>query len=155
MKKKINVEFGVGLVVILLILSLSILIFKVVKINDNSLEGSNFEISAYFQNIGSLKPGAPVKISGVTVGKVNTILLDSSSFEAQVVIGLNDKYQQLPDDTAAAILTQGILGSQYLGLTPGSSDIYLEQGGAIEFTQSAIVLESLISKLLTSFSDKK
>jgi phospholipid/cholesterol/gamma-HCH transport system substrate-binding protein len=107
-----------------------------------------FEVSARFENVGSLRARAPVAMSGVTIGRVTGIEFDPYSLEAIVTLDIDSRYDQLPDDTDASILTAGLLGSQYIGLQAGGSDTYLEEGSEIMFTQSAIVLENLIGKFL-------
>ena len=87
-------------------------------------------------------------MSGVTIGRVTSVSFDPETLEAKVVFVIDSQYYQIPDDSDASILTSGLLGSQYIGLQAGGSDIYLEDGSEIMFTQSAIVLENLIGKFL-------
>jgi phospholipid/cholesterol/gamma-HCH transport system substrate-binding protein len=89
-------------------------------------------------------------MSGVTIGRVTSVAFDASTLEAVVHFVIDTQYDQIPDDTDASILTSGILGSQYIGLQAGGSDMYLEEGSEILFTQSAIVLENLIGKFLVN-----
>ena len=89
-------------------------------------------------------------MSGVTIGRVSTVHFDGDRLEAVVTFEIDRQYAQIPEDSDASILTAGLLGSQYIGLQPGGSDFYLEDGSEIEFTQSAVVLENLISKYLFS-----
>ena len=89
-------------------------------------------------------------MSGVTIGRVTEVAFDPVSLEAVVHFVVDSRYDQIPDDTDASILTSGILGSQYIGLQAGGSDMYLEDGSEILFTQSAIVLENLIGKFLVN-----
>jgi len=91
-------------------------------------------------------------MSGVTIGRVTGIEFDSASLEAKVTFIINNEFDQIPDDSDAAIQTSGMLGSQYIGLQAGGSETSLQQGSEIEFTQSAIVLENLISKYLFNSS---
>jgi phospholipid/cholesterol/gamma-HCH transport system substrate-binding protein len=107
-----------------------------------------FEITARFENVGSLRTRAPVAMSGVTIGRVTGIDFDPYALEAIVTLDIDARYDQIPDDSDASILTAGLLGSQYIGLQAGGSETYLEDGSEILFTQSAIVLESLIGKFL-------
>ncbi|HKC49725.1 MAG TPA: outer membrane lipid asymmetry maintenance protein MlaD [Myxococcota bacterium] len=103
---------------------------------------------ASFDEIGGLAPRSPVVIGGVKVGQVKNIgLAPDGSFRARVTMDV-DRGLKLPDDTQAAILTQGVLGNQYVGLSPGGSDTPLQEGGEITYTQSAVVIERLIGKLL-------
>lgn len=110
---------------------------------------SGYTVIARFDNIGGLKPQAAVKSAGVVVGRVKSITFDPKSFQAQVEITLN-KGVEFPKDTSAKILTAGLLGEQYIGLEPGYDELNLAQGDTIKQTQSAIVLENLISQFLYS-----
>jgi phospholipid/cholesterol/gamma-HCH transport system substrate-binding protein len=107
-------------------------------------------IVASFDEIGGLRPRAPVVIGGVKVGQVKSIALSSDgAFRARVTMDV-DRTLKLPDDTQAAILTQGVLGNQYVGLSPGGSDTLLRDGSEITYTQSAVVIERLIGKFIQS-----
>ena len=110
-------------------------------------EGS-YTISARFGNIGDLKARAPVSIGGVAVGNVEKVELDPITFEAVVTMKISTRYTDLPEDTSASILTQGVLGDQYVGLEPGGALETLSDGDELFITQSAVVLENLISKYL-------
>ncbi len=107
-------------------------------------------VHAYFDEIGGLSDRAPVVIGGVKVGQVVRIELDREYYRARVTLDI-DQELQLPEDTSAAILTQGVLGDKLVELQPGGSDELLTDGSVIEHTQSAVVLERLIGKLITSF----
>jgi len=109
-----------------------------------------YEVTARFENVGSLKDRAPVAMSGVTIGRVQEVVFDADRLNAKVTFVIDKKYDRIPEDSDASILTAGLLGSQYIGLAPGGSDMYLEDGSEIQFTQSAVVLENLISKYLFS-----
>jgi phospholipid/cholesterol/gamma-HCH transport system substrate-binding protein len=109
-----------------------------------------YEVAARFDNVGSLKPRAPVSMSGVTIGRVTEIHFDSDALEAVVTFVIDSQYDQIPDDSDASILTAGLLGSQYIGLTAGGSPFPLEDGSEILFTQSALLLENIIGKFLVS-----
>ena len=104
------------------------------------------ELFATFDEIGGLRPRAPVKIAGVRVGEVRAIVLDSD-FRAKTSLDLEASLE-LPSDTSASILTLGVLGDQYIALEPGGEETYLRPGDEIAFTQSAIILERLIGKLV-------
>lgn len=108
-----------------------------------------YTVTARFDNIGGLKPKAAVKSAGVVIGRVQSIKFDDKTFQASVEIALN-KGVSFPKDSSAKILTAGLLGEQYIGLEPGYDQINLAQGDAIKTTQSAIVLENLISQFLYS-----
>ena len=109
-----------------------------------------YEVTARFENVGSLKERAPVSMAGVTIGRVIDVEFDPRGLDAVVTFVIDERFNEIPDDSDASILTAGLLGSQYIGLQPGGSDIYLEEGSDIQFTQSAIVIENLISKYLFS-----
>ena len=94
-------------------------------------------------------------MAGVTIGRVTGIEFDPVALDAVVTFEINAEYDQIPDDSDASILTAGLLGSQYIGLQPGGSDIYLEAGSEMMFTQSAIVLENLIGKFLVNAGDSE
>ncbi len=142
-------EVGTGLFTLLGIAALFFLVTQTTTGNDFN-DDESFEITARFQNVGSLKPRAPVSMAGVTIGRVTEIEFDPVMLDAVVTIVIEDRYDQLPDDSDASILTAGLLGSQYVGLQPGGSDIYLADGDEILFTQSAVVLENLIGKFLVN-----
>jgi phospholipid/cholesterol/gamma-HCH transport system substrate-binding protein len=108
-----------------------------------------YEVRAKFDNIGGLKVRAPVKSAGVVVGRVAGIRFDNESFEAVVTMNVDKRYS-FPKDTAAKILTSGLLGEQYVGLSAGGDTATLKDGDTLKITQSAIVLESLISQFLYS-----
>ena len=108
-----------------------------------------YQVNARFNNIGGLKERGPVKSAGVVVGRVAGIRFDSESYEAVVVMNVDSKYQ-FPRDTTAKILTSGILGEQYIGLEAGGDGVMLKSGDRLRLTQSAVVLENLISQFLFS-----
>jgi len=148
-----SVELGTGLFVLLGFAALFFLTTQTV--GSNSFSGDDgYEVTARFENVGSLKDRAPVAMSGVTIGRVTSVIFDSDSLEAIVTFRIEDQYDRIPEDSDASILTAGLLGSQYIGLNAGGSDINLESGSEIQFTQSAIVIENLISKYLFSNSSK-
>jgi phospholipid/cholesterol/gamma-HCH transport system substrate-binding protein len=105
-------------------------------------------------DIGDLKPGSPVTMAGVRVGRVESIRFDPKDFKAAVVLRIEDQYKEIPEDSDASIQTAGLLGGKYIGIGPGGSETFLKQGGQIEFTQSAIVLESLVNKFFANMASK-
>lgn len=107
-----------------------------------------YSVNARFGNVADLKPKSPVKIGGVTVGLVEDISLDPITFEAVVIMKIDRRFADIPGDTSAAILTSGVLGDRYIGLEPGGAMEPLVDGDQIFITQSAVVLENLISKFL-------
>jgi phospholipid/cholesterol/gamma-HCH transport system substrate-binding protein len=111
--------------------------------------GNTYAVTAKFDNIGGLKVRAPVKSAGVTVGRVTAIALDTKTYQGTVTIELEEGVH-FPTDTSAKILTAGLLGDQYIGLEPGGADENLKAGDQIRMTQSAVVLENLISQFLYS-----
>jgi phospholipid/cholesterol/gamma-HCH transport system substrate-binding protein len=115
----------------------------------------HYEVTAKFDNIGDLKVGAPVSMSGVEVGRVTKIDFDSNEYKAVVLLRLNERFNKIPTDSDASIYTQGLLGGKFIGLTAGGADTYLKDQGQIDFTQSAFVLESLIGQVLANFTKSK
>ena len=107
----------------------------------------NYTVSAKFDNIGGLKPGAAVKSAGVVVGRVNKIEFDGESFQAKVTLDLQAEHV-FPQDSSLKILTSGLLGEQYLDISPGADEKNLAQGDKIGSTQSAVILENMISQFL-------
>ena len=146
--KKNALDFWVGLFVVLGFIALLFLALKAGNMSSLSFQ-STYPVKMKFDNIGGLKPRAPVKSAGVTVGRVSSIAFDTNTYQAVVTIDLDHQYQ-FPKDTSAKILTAGLLGEQYIGLTPGGDDQMLKAGDTITMTQSAIVLENLIGQFLYS-----
>ena len=144
-----SVEIGTGLFVLLGMGALFFLTTKTTGGDDFDAE-EVYTVEARFENVGSLRARAPVAMSGVTIGRVTGISFDSDNLEAVVQFVIDKRYDRIPDDSDASILTAGILGSQYIGLQAGGSDTYLEDGSELYFTQSAIVLENLIGKFLVN-----
>lgn len=149
MQQTRSVEIGTGLFVLL---GMSALFFLTTQTTGggNFSAAETYEVEARFGNVGSLKNRAPVAMSGVTIGRVTSVVFDPDTLEAKVVFVIDSQYDRIPDDSDASILTSGLLGSQYIGLQAGGSDIYLEDGSEILFTQSAIILENLIGKFLVN-----
>lgn len=141
------VELGTGLFVFMGILALFFLTTRVTSFDAYSGDGG-YELTARFDQIGTLKTRSPVSISGVQIGRVTAIDFDVERLEAVVTMRINSRYDRIPNDSDASILTSGILGGQYIGLQPGGADEYFRDGDEISFTQSAVVLEQLISKYL-------
>lgn len=112
------------------------------------VEEDTYTITARFENSGGLKIKSPVSAAGVKIGKVSNISFDTKTYESVVQMSIYSIYNTLPDDTTASIFTAGLLGEQYVNLDPGGSDVYLKQGGKIEITQSAIILEKAIGQFL-------
>ena len=147
MQQTRTVEAGTGLFVLLGIGALFFLATQTTGQQDFDAD-EVYEVKARFENVGSLKERAPVSMSGVTIGRVTKIKFDGVTLEAVVTFVIDSKFDAIPDDTDASVLTAGLLGAQYIGLQPGGSETYLEDGSEIYFTQSAVVLENLIGKYL-------
>ena len=147
MKKNI-LDFWVGLFVLVGFAALLFLALKAGNLSTFSFAKS-YSVSAVFDNIGGLKPRAPVKSAGVVVGRVASIEFDDKNYQAKVTLNLDEKFH-FPKDTSARILTSGLLGEQYIGLEAGGDEKVLSENSKITQTQSAIVLESLISQFLYS-----
>lgn len=147
MRANYKVEFASG---IFLLLGIAALVWLAVRATDfgQELGEETYRISARFSNVGDLRGRAPVKIGGVTVGMVESITLDPVSFEAVVKMEIDSRFDEIPNDTGASVLTSGILGDRYIGLEPGGSPEMLQDGDELFITQSAMVLEQLIGKYL-------
>jgi len=146
-------DFWVGLFILLGLIALVFLALRAGNMSSFSF-APTYQVTAHFDNIGGLKVRAPVKSSGVVVGRVAAIGFDNQRYQAAVTLDMEQAYE-FPSDSSASILTSGLLGEQYIGLTPGGEDKMLAQGGEIQFTQSAVVLEELISKFLYSSAEKE
>lgn len=150
--KRSTIDLWVGIFVAIGIACVTFLSLKVANLTSES-SGSTYVLTADFDNIGGLKVKAPVKSSGVVVGRVTGIELDTQRYVAHVTLTLNSRYQ-FSRDTSADILTSGLLGEQYIGLTQGGDPDNLKNGDRITITSSALVLEQLISKFMLSFGEK-
>jgi len=155
MKNTRSLEIGTGLFVLL---GFAALAFLTTQLPGTSLrfggETAGYRVTAKFDNIGDLKPGSPVTMAGVNVGRVESIRFDPRDFKAAVVLRIENQYSEIPEDSDASIQTAGLLGGKYIGIGPGGSETFLKDGGQIEFTQSAIVLESLINKFFANMAEK-
>jgi len=149
MRQTRAIELGTGLFVLLGFAALFFLITQITS-REFGFGDGGYRLTASFEQIGGLKPGAPVSMSGVTIGRVESIAYDFSEYRARVTLRIDSAYDRIPDDSDAGILTAGLLGGQYVGIGPGSSEVFFADGDQIQFTQSAIVLENLISKFLFS-----
>lgn len=132
-------------------IGLGALLFLALKVGNlaSFSTAQTYQVQAKFANIGGLKVRAPVKSAGVVVGRVADIRFDNESYEAVALLTVDARYQ-FPRDTSAKILTSGLLGEQYIGLEAGGDGTMLKQGDRMKITQSAIVLENLISQFLFS-----
>ncbi|WP_323001085.1 outer membrane lipid asymmetry maintenance protein MlaD [Denitromonas sp.] len=141
-----TIDLWVGIFVLMGCAALLFLALKVGNLSASSF-AENYTVEARFGNIGGLKVRAPVKVAGVVVGRVSDIRYDNERFEAVVSMALESRYA-FPRDTIGAILTSGLLGEQYIGLEPGGDERNLQAGDTLKITQSAVVLEKLISQFL-------
>ncbi|MFK7160973.1 outer membrane lipid asymmetry maintenance protein MlaD [Marinospirillum sp. MEB164] len=149
MRQQIKVEVAVGSLVLCGVLAL---VFMALKVSGLTLDTArqDFQVEAYFGDIGGLKPRSKVTLAGVAVGRVVSIDLDEQWFEARVVLALDARLRDLlSEDTAAAIQTAGLLGDNYISLTPGVEEARLQPGGVIRDTQSALILEQLINQFIS------
>lgn len=154
MRQTRAIELGTGLFVLLGFAALFFLITQITS-REFGFGDGGYRLTAMFEQVGGLKPGAPISMSGVRVGRVEAIEYDFNEYRARVTMRIDGAYDRIPDDSDAGILTAGLLGGQYIGIGPGSSETFLADGNQIQFTQSAIVLENLISKFLFSKAAEK
>ena len=145
---KKRIETLVGGFVLLGLAGLVFLALQAANLGSFSNGRDTYTVYARFDNVGGLKPRAAVRSAGVTVGRVTSIQLDPKSYQGVVTMEI-DRAVQFPKDSSAKILTAGLLGDQYIGIEPGSSEQDLAAGGQIRQTQSAVVLENLIGQLVT------
>lgn len=160
MRHSAAIEIGVGFFVVIGIIALFFMAMQVSNVSQWFTTQGSYHITARFENIGGLKVRAPVSMAGVTIGRVDRIDFDTKTYQAVVSMRIEDAYRTLPIDTSASILTAGLLGEQYIGLSAGGEDVTLKEGDEIDITQSAMVLEQLISHFLfnkveSNSSDKK
>ncbi len=147
MRPNYKVEFASG---IFLLLGIAALVWLAMRATDYGQEiGKNtYSISARFTNVADLREKSPVKIAGVTVGVVESIVLDPVMYEAVVHMKIATRFNEIPTDTGASVLTSGVLGDRYIGLEPGGALDMLVEGDELFITQSALILEQVIGKYL-------
>lgn len=152
MRANYKVEVSSG---VFILMGIAALLWLATEATDYGMQvgGDTYEIKARFSNVADLKIRAPVKIGGVTVGLVEGIRLDPVIFDAVVTMKIDQRFSEIPSDSGASILTSGVLGDRYVGLDPGGALEALVDGDELFITQSAVVLETLISKYLFN-SDK-
>jgi len=148
-----SVEIWVGVFVAAGLFALGVLAFRVGNLTTADVV-DGYQVEARFENIGSLKVKSPVTVAGVRIGRVAQISFDSDTYQARVVMNLDGRYKNLPTDTGASILTSGLLGEQYIELEPGGAEEYLKNGSRIKVTQSAMVLEKLVGRVMTTLIDR-
>ena len=149
-----TIEITVGLFVAAGFAALFMLAMKVSNLA-NYTGDDGYVVSARFDNIGGLKVRSPVAASGVRVGQVVDIEYDLEGYEARVSMSIEPQYDKFPIDTAASVLTSGLLGEQFIGLQPGAEEEFLEDGSEIELTQSALVLEQIVGQFLYSKAEEE
>lgn len=142
-----TVEVWVGIFIALGFAALFMLAMKVSNLSSFT-DDDGYEITARFENIGGLKVRSPIKMAGVIVGRVAKISFDNTAYEAIVTMSINARYNKMPADTSASILTSGLLGEQYIGLEAGGDENYLKQNDELQLTQSAMILENLIGQFV-------
>lgn len=150
--KRATIDLWVGVFVAIGIVSITFLSLRVANLT-NANGGSTYNVYAEFDNIGGLKVKAPIKSSGVVVGRISKIELNTISYRARVTMAINTQYQ-FSHDVSAEILTAGLLGEQYIGLTQGGDEEILKEGDKVTLTSSALVLEQLIGKFMTNMAEK-
>lgn len=145
-------QIGTGLFIVLGFAALGYLATQTTSLA-NYRQGPTYALKARFTNVGQLKLRAPVKVAGVRIGSVADIQLEPDRLEALVTLAIDSRYDQLPDDSAAAVFTSGLLGDQYVALKPGGSPDMFKNGDEIILTQSSMQLEELIGKYLVGSGD--
>ena len=144
--ERTTIDLWVGFFVALGVAAILGLALKVGNLTSSNI-GETYTVTAGFENIGGLKPRAPVKSAGVVIGRVDGIRFDAKTYEARVTLKLDKRYA-FPKDTFANIYTAGLLGEQYVGLEAGGEEVNLKEGDRITHTQDAVVLEKMISQFL-------
>jgi phospholipid/cholesterol/gamma-HCH transport system substrate-binding protein len=152
MRKSRTLDLGTGSFVVLGFAALFFLTTQTTSRGISLASPPHYDLTAKFDNIGDLKVGAPVSMSGVEMGRVTKIAFDSKEYKAVVTMRIDARYNQIPTDSDAAIYTQGLLGGKFIGLTAGGAETYLKDKDQIDFTQSAFVLENLIGQVLANFA---
>lgn len=151
MNKQRAIEVAVGIFIIIAILCLIFLAIRVSGLTDSSYSNT-YKVTADFENIGDLKNRSPVRIAGVSIGKITDIELNSQTYQAVVTMEIAGK-DKIPLDSTANIYTSGLIGSNYISITPGFSEQYLKNGGVIARTNQALILQNVIGQLLFSMKN--
>lgn len=150
--KRATIDLWVGIFVAIGLASVAFLSLQVANLTSSN-GSQTYSLYAEFDNIGGLKPKAPVKSSGVVVGRVTTVELNPENYRARVTLAMDARFT-FSRDASAEILTAGLLGEQYIGLTQGGDEEVLKEGSRIALTSSALVLEQLIGKFMTNMAEK-
>jgi len=153
MKNSKMLDFVVGLFIIAALFCLGFLAYKVSQINKIGKDGT-YLVKASFSSVSGLNVGSSVMMSGVKIGYVESIIL-GDDYNAKVSMLIDNKYNKLPQDSSASILTSGLLGEKYVGIDAGGFDEYLEDSGVIDLTKSSMVIERLIDRFLLNASTNK
>ena len=148
MKQTRTIEIVTGAFILLGFVALYIIATSATNIGSYA-DNKGYTVTASFNNIGGLKPRAAVTMAGVSIGRVTSINLDPKSFTAVVSMQIDGRYNDVPDDSTASILTAGLLGEQYIGIDPGGSSTSLKDGAKIQYTQDSLVLEKLIQQFFS------
>jgi len=148
-----SIDFWVGLFVLIGFCAMLVLALKVGNLGIGG-GSETYTVTAKFNNVGGLKIRAPVRASGVTVGRVTDIRFDSAAYQAVVAMALDATYR-FPVDTSASVLTSGVLGENYIGLDAGAEEEYLTDGSRIDITQSAVVLERVLGRFMYDNAQKQ
>ena len=144
-----RLEFAVGAFLVLALASL--LVLAIASTNKKfGFGSSSYELTANFTNLGQLRPQAPVKIGGVVIGQVSAIELNPTTFESVVTLSINNQFNELPADTSAGIFTSGLLGENYIGLSPGGDPEPLKPGDEIAYTTPSVDLIQMVGKYMFS-----
>src|SRR3979411_2081058 len=151
MRKSRTLDLGTGTFVLLGFAALFFLTKQTTSRGISLASPPHYDLTAKFDNVGDLKVGAPVSMSGVEMGRVTKIDFDSNEYKAIVIMRIDARFNHIPTDSDAAIYTQGLLGGKFIGLTAGGAETYLKDKDQIDFTQSAFVLENLIGQVLANF----
>jgi phospholipid/cholesterol/gamma-HCH transport system substrate-binding protein len=154
MTQRRSYQIGTGLFIVLGFAALGYLATQTTSVA-NFRQGASYMLKARFTNIGQLKLRAPVKLAGVRIGSVESIELDPLKLDALVRISVDKQFNELPDDSSAAIFTSGLLGDQYVGIQPGGSPDMFNDGDEFVLTQSSMQLEDLIGKFLVNGSPER
>ena len=151
--KRLNLELMVGLFIVLGFAAFVFSALQAANLGNLNVNAHTYTVTARFDNIGGLKPRASVKSAGVVVGRVKSVTFDQEKFQAKVEVSLDSRYV-FPVDSSLKILTSGLLGEQYIGISVGGEDENWKDGSVAERTQSAVVLENLIGQFLYQSAEK-
>ncbi len=147
-------EIVTGAFVLFGFAALFFLVTQITNKDFSVVSGGGYSLVAKFENVGSLKVGAPVSMSGVNVGRVESIAYDQNVYKAVVHMHINPQFNKIPNDSDASIMTAGLLGGQYISVSAGSSEEYFKDGDKFTAVQDAIVLENLINKFMANMAGK-